>query len=121
MSGAAAPTSIGIMDLLDLLHETMSSPWVYLAIFAIAVLDGFFPVVPSETAVITAGVFAASGAPYLPAVVLVAAAGALVGDHISYAIGRGGGTAAARPAAARRSTPSRHRAGPVGGSRRAAV
>ncbi|MGC4810344.1 DedA family protein [Micromonospora sp. DT228] len=80
------------MDLLDLLHETMSSPWVYLAIFAIAVLDGFFPVVPSETAVITAGVFAASGAPYLPAVILMAAAGALIGDHISYAIGRGGGT-----------------------------
>ncbi|WP_425280196.1 DedA family protein [Micromonospora orduensis] len=80
------------MDLLDLLHATMSSPWVYLAIFAIAVLDGFFPVVPSETAVITAGVFAASGAPYLPAVILVAACGALAGDHISYAIGRGGGT-----------------------------
>ncbi|MEU7609284.1 DedA family protein [Micromonospora sp. NPDC049204] len=80
------------MDLLDLLHETMSSPWVYLAIFTIAVLDGFFPVVPSETAVITAGVFAASGAPYLPAVILVAAAGALIGDHVSYAIGRGGGT-----------------------------
>nr|WP_074319062.1 DedA family protein [Micromonospora cremea] len=81
-----------MMDLLDLLHQTMSSPWVYLAIFAIAVLDGFFPVVPSETAVITAGVFAASGAPYLPAVILVAAAGALVGDHVSYAIGRSGGT-----------------------------
>ncbi|WP_184188487.1 DedA family protein [Micromonospora parathelypteridis] len=81
-----------MMDLLDLLHETMSSPWVYLAIFAIAVLDGFFPVVPSETAVITAGVFAASGAPYLPAVILVAGTGALIGDHISYALGRGGGT-----------------------------
>ncbi|MET8282321.1 DedA family protein [Micromonospora sp. NPDC005174] len=79
------------MDLLELLHDTMSSPWVYLALFAIAALDGFFPVVPSETAVITAGVFAASGAPYLPAVILVAAAGALVGDHVSYAIGRGGG------------------------------
>lgn len=80
------------MDLLALLHDTMSSPWVYLALFAIAVLDGFFPVVPSETAVITAGVFAATGTPYLPAVILVAAAGALVGDHVSYAIGRGGGT-----------------------------
>ncbi|MGW3601601.1 DedA family protein [Micromonospora sp. NPDC005161] len=91
MAAAAAGTSIGIMDLLDLLHQTMSSPWVYLAIFAIAVLDGFFPVVPSETAVITTGVFAASGAPYLPAVILVAAAGALVGDHVSYAIGRRGG------------------------------
>ncbi|MEV4809501.1 DedA family protein [Micromonospora avicenniae] len=80
------------MDLLDLLHQTVSSPWVYLAIFAIAVLDGFFPIVPSETAVITAGVFAASGTPYLPAVIVVAAAGALVGDHVSYAIGRAGGS-----------------------------
>ncbi|TDC27965.1 DedA family protein [Micromonospora sp. 15K316] len=81
-----------MMDLLDLLHQTMSSPWVYLAIFAIAVLDGFFPIVPSETAVITAGVFAASGTPNLPAVIVVAAAGALVGDHVSYAIGRAGGS-----------------------------
>ncbi|BCJ59253.1 DedA family protein [Micromonospora endophytica] len=81
---------------LDLLHQTMSSPWVYLAIFAIAVVDGFFPVVPSETAVITAGVFAATGQPELWAVIAVAATGALVGDHISYAIGRGGGRLLAR-------------------------
>ena len=50
---------------LDLLHQTMTSPWVYLAIFAVAVVDGFFPAVPSETAVITAGVFAATGEPDL--------------------------------------------------------
>ncbi|WP_243709736.1 DedA family protein [Micromonospora sp. 15K316] len=92
MAGSVPGTSIEIMDLLDLLHQTMSSPWVYLAIFAIAVLDGFFPIVPSETAVITAGVFAASGTPNLPAVIVVAAAGALVGDHVSYAIGRAGGS-----------------------------
>ncbi|MDO3703945.1 DedA family protein [Micromonospora sp. C28SCA-DRY-2] len=78
-------------SVLDLLHQTMSSPWVYLALFTIAVVDGFFPVVPSETAVITAGVFAATGQPDLPAVIAVAAAGALVGDHVSYAVGRHGG------------------------------
>ncbi|MFG3703143.1 DedA family protein [Micromonospora sp. NPDC047670] len=78
-------------SVLDLLHQTMSSPWVYLALFAIAVIDGFFPAVPSETAVITAGVFAATGQPDLLAVIVVAAAGALVGDHVSYAIGRHGG------------------------------
>ncbi|PGH44071.1 DedA protein [Micromonospora sp. WMMA1996] len=76
---------------LELLHDTISSPWVYLALFAIAVVDGFFPVVPSETAVITAGVFAATGQPDLPLVIGVAALGALVGDHVSYAIGRHGG------------------------------
>ncbi|WP_091315818.1 DedA family protein [Micromonospora chersina] len=78
-------------SVLDLLHQTMSSPWVYLALFAIAVVDGFFPVVPSETAVITAGVFAATGQPDLPLVVGAAALGAFVGDHVSYAIGRHGG------------------------------
>lgn len=92
MAATGGATSIGAMDtVLDLLHQTMSSPWVYLALFAIAVVDGFFPVVPSETAVITAGVFAATGQPDLPLVVVVAALGALVGDHVSYVIGRHAG------------------------------
>lgn len=70
----------------------MNTPWIYLAVFALAAIDAFFPVVPSETLVITAGVFAAAtGAPNAVLVVLVAAAGAFVGDHISYAIGRFGG------------------------------
>lgn len=73
----------------ELLQQTMTSPWVYIAIFAVAVVDGFFPIVPSETSVITAGVFAATGKPNLVALIGVAAAGAFVGDHISYAIGRG--------------------------------
>ncbi|MET7965833.1 DedA family protein [Micromonospora sp. NPDC005305] len=96
-------------SVLDLLHQTMSSPWVYLALFAVAVVDGFFPVVPSETAVITAGVFAATGQPDLPLVVVVAALGALVGDHVSYAIGRhGGGRLLARlPAAGPDAAPGR--------------
>ncbi|MFI5804823.1 DedA family protein [Streptomyces sp. NPDC051561] len=71
----------------------VSTPWVYVVLFAIAALDGFFPVVPSETLVITLGVFAAStGEPQLPLVVLVAALGAFTGDHLSYAIGRRSGS-----------------------------
>ncbi|WP_326636876.1 DedA family protein [Streptosporangium sp. NBC_01755] len=78
--------------ILDTLHDAMASPWIYLALFALALLDGFFPVVPAETSVITAGVFAAAtGAPDLPLVIAVAALGAFAGDHISYAIGRGAG------------------------------
>ncbi|WP_327392677.1 DedA family protein [Streptomyces sp. NBC_01186] len=70
----------------------VSTPWVFVALFGIAALDGFFPVVPSETLVITLGVFAASGGePALVPVIVVAAAGAFVGDHISYAIGRRSG------------------------------
>ncbi|MDP9860986.1 MULTISPECIES: DedA family protein [Streptosporangium] len=75
--------------ILDALHNVMTSPWIYLALFAVAMLDGFFPVVPAETSVITAGVFAAStGAPNLALVIAVAALGAFAGDHVSYAIGR---------------------------------
>ncbi|RCG30730.1 DedA family protein [Sphaerisporangium album] len=74
--------------LLDLLNDVMTSPWVYLALFALAAVDGFFPAVPSETAVITAGVFAATGKPNLALVILVSALGAFAGDHLSYLIGR---------------------------------
>ncbi|SCG46738.1 DedA family protein [Micromonospora halophytica] len=76
---------------LDLLRHTVTSPWVYLVIFAVTAVDAFFPAVPGETVVITAGVFAAGGEPVLVAVIVAAALGALVGDHVSYAIGRGGG------------------------------
>ncbi|MFF5054256.1 DedA family protein [Micromonospora sp. NPDC000663] len=78
--------------LLDLLRGTVTSPWVYLVIFGLTAVDAFFPAVPGEAAVITAGVLAASGEhPRLTLVIVSAAIGALVGDHISYAIGRGGG------------------------------
>ncbi|MFW6691753.1 DedA family protein [Streptomyces sp. MAR4 CNX-425] len=73
-------------------EDVVSTPWVYLALFGIAALDGFFPVVPSETLVITLGVFAAAdGQPDAVLVAVVAAAGALTGDHVSYAIGRRAG------------------------------
>jgi membrane protein DedA with SNARE-associated domain len=73
--------------ILDLVQQVMSSPWLYAALFALAVIDGFFPVVPAETAVITAAVFAASGQTNLVLVIVVAALGAFVGDHVSYLIG----------------------------------
>ncbi|TDE15178.1 DedA family protein, partial [Actinomadura sp. 6K520] len=60
----------------------VSSPWFYLVLFAVAALDGFFPVVPSESLVITAGVYAASGRPELEWVVVAAALGAFTGDHV---------------------------------------
>ena len=62
--------------ILPLVEDVMSSPWIYLVLFALAAVDGFFPVVPSEASVITAGVFAAAGDPSLPLVILVAALGA---------------------------------------------
>jgi membrane-associated protein len=83
---------------LEVVHDVMSSPWLYLLVFSLAMLDGFFPIVPAETAVITAGVFAASGQPDLLPLVAVAAAGAFAGDHISYALGRAAGSRSKRRA-----------------------
>jgi membrane protein DedA with SNARE-associated domain len=65
-----------------------ASGWAYGIVFALSLLDAFFPVVPSETAVITAGVVAAGGDLSLSLVVVAAAAGAFAGDNISYLIGR---------------------------------
>ncbi|MFE9206107.1 DedA family protein [Micromonospora sp. NPDC007230] len=78
-------------DVLDLLRQTATSPWAYLVIFVVTAIDAFFPLVPGETVVITAAVFAADGEPALVALIVAAALGALAGDHLSYAIGRGGG------------------------------
>jgi membrane-associated protein len=61
--------------------------WSYLIIFAIAVIDAFFPVVPSETVVVIGGNLASSGDLSLPLVILAAATGAVLGDNISYGIG----------------------------------
>ena len=75
----------------DMVEGAMSSPWIYLALCAFAAIDGFFPLVPSESLVVSAGVFAATGEPNLVAVIGVAALGAFAGDHISYLLGRTAG------------------------------
>ncbi|WP_020578348.1 DedA family protein [Actinopolymorpha alba] len=77
--------------ILEIVHQVMTSPWIYLVLFTLAALDAFIPAFPSESVVIMAGVYAASGSTSLPLVVLVAALGAFVGDHTSYFIGRGAG------------------------------
>jgi membrane-associated protein len=65
--------------------------WSYLAIFAVSAIDAFFPLVPSETVVITAGNIAATGDLILLLVIACAAGGAILGDNISYFIGRWAG------------------------------
>lgn len=61
----------------------------YLVIFALAAFDVVVPVLPSETAVVLGGVLAYQGRLYLPFVLVAAAVGAILGDHLSYGIGRG--------------------------------
>lgn len=71
----------------------MASYWVFLILFAFSAIDAFFPVVPSESLVITAGVYAAAvGDPNIVLAALSAAAGAFTGDNISRLIGRFFGT-----------------------------
>lgn len=61
--------------------------WSYPVVFAVSMLDAFFPLVPSESVVITAGVVSAAGGMSLPLVIVSASAGAIVGDNISYFLG----------------------------------
>lgn len=82
------------MDLLsDFLLSAVSSPWVYLVVFLIVVIDGFFPPVPSESIVVVAAAIGVStGAPNPVVIVILAAVGAAVGDNIAYGLGRTLGT-----------------------------
>ena len=65
-----------------------ASGWAYAIIAAIAFLDSFFPLVPSETAVITGGVLASAGDLSIELVLISATAGAFAGDNFTYGLGR---------------------------------
>lgn len=72
----------GLIDLLT------GSNWTYPLLFGICVGDAVFPAFPSETAAIVCGIQAARGQLSLELVLALAAAGAFVGDNLSYVIGR---------------------------------
>lgn len=61
-------------------------PWLLIATFVMIVLDGVFPMVPSEALVMALA--ALDGPPSLPLLTAVAALGAITGDNMSFAIGR---------------------------------
>jgi len=65
-----------------------ASGWAYVIVFLFALLDALIPIVPSETAVITAGVVAGSGDLSLALIIPAAALGAFLGDNLAYLIGR---------------------------------
>ena len=84
---AAAPSATMLEVFHSLVNAVSGAWWSYPLIFAVAMLDAFFPLVPSETVAITSGVLAGSGDLSLPLCILCAGAGAFVGDNISYGIG----------------------------------
>ncbi len=61
--------------------------WSYLLVFGVSYGDVLFPLLPSETIVITAGVLAGSGDMELELIIPCAAAGAFLGDNTAYLIG----------------------------------
>jgi membrane protein DedA with SNARE-associated domain len=72
----------------SLLDVISSSDWTYGVVFLFAFLDAIIPIVPSETAVIAAGVLAASGDLQIGVVIVAAAVGAILGDNTAYLLGR---------------------------------
>jgi membrane-associated protein len=71
----------------SIVDAVSGSDWSYLIVFVIAMLDAFFPIVPSEATAIAAGVVAGAGGLSVELVVAAAAAGAFVGDNISFGLG----------------------------------
>jgi membrane protein DedA with SNARE-associated domain len=82
------------MDVInELILQAVASPWLYLVMFAIAIVDGFFPPIPSETVLVAAAAVAvSSGTTNMLLLCVVAAIGATIGDNIAFAIGRRVGT-----------------------------
>ncbi|MGO2825698.1 MAG: DedA family protein [Brachybacterium alimentarium] len=62
--------------------------WVYLVIYGLSALDGFFPTAPSESTIVSlSSLWSSSGRPYLLLIGLAAWVGAWTGDNIGYWLG----------------------------------
>ena len=73
----------------DVILHAADQPWILLALYLFCSIDGFFPPVPSESIVIALATVSVQGdAVPLWLVIPVAAAGAMTGDLIAFAIGR---------------------------------
>ena len=73
----------------DAIVAAADQPWVLGVLFLFCMIDGFFPPIPSESIVIALSSVAVQGdAISLWWIIPVAAAGAMAGDLIAFAIGR---------------------------------
>ncbi|WP_062314519.1 DedA family protein [Demequina rhizosphaerae] len=69
-------------------ESLMESLWIYPAVWILSLLDGVFPVLPSESVVIaTATGWAQTGTPWIGIIWIAAATGAWCGDQLAYLIG----------------------------------
>ncbi|HET7304577.1 MAG TPA: DedA family protein [Segeticoccus sp.] len=72
----------------DFITSLAGQPWVYLALFALCLIDAFFPPLPSESVLVSLAVLSVQGEPNVWLVGVLAASGAFIGDNIAYQIGR---------------------------------
>jgi membrane protein DedA with SNARE-associated domain len=79
------------MTMLDYLTPLLSSPWLYVIVALLVAIDGFVPVIPVEAVVIGLGALSASGSPNLAALAVAVTAGGMVGDQVTYLLGRRAG------------------------------
>lgn len=77
------------MNLGDWALHLVGTPWIVVIIMLFTTIDGFFPVVPSESVIIGAAVIiAADDGVNLLWILLAGAIGAFLGDFIAYHLGR---------------------------------
>jgi membrane-associated protein len=77
------------MNPTDLLLSMASSPWSLVLLAILLIIDGFFPFVPGETAVVALATLSAAGnGPPVWLVLLVAIVASTIGDSIAYLNGR---------------------------------
>lgn len=81
--------TVGYM--LNHLLPLVSSPWLYLIVFAAVAVDGFLPVIPIEALVIGLGALTATGKPSLLALGAAVTLGGMAGDRVTYFLGRKAG------------------------------
>ena len=76
-------------EIADAALNLAGSPWIYPVVFLLTVLDAFFIIVPSETVVVALAALALStGSPQLAVLIPVAAVAAVLGDSLTYGLGR---------------------------------
>ncbi|TJZ55457.1 DedA family protein [Streptomyces piniterrae] len=74
--------------LIEPLLGMLDSPWLWLIVLLVSALDALLPFMPSESTVVLVAVLIGPDLPLLALLVGVAAAGALAGDCLGYAVGR---------------------------------
>ncbi len=69
--------------------DAAGSPWVLPVVALLTILDALLVIVPSETVVVALATLSiSSGEPNLPLLIIVAAIAAVVGDSLTFALGR---------------------------------